>query len=156
MHGQMLQLIDGLWDHILKRRMDDGHAKHLWDRPEQAFPSLTTEYDEPSWQMTVRVVESLVIAAQLVSADPLRSDRLSFHARDMLSEAERLLDQELLGGADDAGPAMQRTIQSITARLGRAGRLLPERPGSATALIIEVLLELDRLAAAREDSTWAR
>jgi hypothetical protein len=155
-HGQMLLLADSLWAHLELRRVRDGQAKGLWDQPAQAFPMLPPADPEASWQMTVRVVESLVLAANLVAAEPLRSDRLLDITRDMLSEAEHLLDQEFLGGAAEAGPAMRRTVQGLTTKVQRAQLILGERPASAFAIVSDVLLELDRLAAAREDSTWAR
>ncbi len=155
LQAEMIQLIDALWGHLVNRRIQTGSAKNLWDHPGRVFPSLGA-YSEPSWQMTIRVVESLVVAANLVSSDPLRSDQLHETTQAMLSEAEHLLDQELLGGADESGPAIRRTIQAISAKMERAKSILTKRPASSFALATDVLLELDRLAAAREDSTWAR
>jgi hypothetical protein len=154
-HGQMLRLADDLWTHLEKRRLKGDREKFLWDQPKQAFETVRTDYREPSWQMTVRVVESLVVAANLVSGEPLRSDELFVYARDMLSEAEHLLDQELMQGAEDAGPAMRRSLQSITAKLQRARQVLSDRPATAFALVSSVLLELDQLAAVREDAALA-
>ncbi|GIH07286.1 hypothetical protein Rhe02_53530 [Rhizocola hellebori] len=156
LYSDVLTLMNSLWDHLDLRRMKDGNTKTLWDQPSLAYSTLTRTYDQPSWQMTVRVVESLVLAAGLVANEPLRSDTLYNLTRDMISEAEHLLDQEFLIGADNAGPSMRRTIQSVNANLQRAKTILSKRPASAHALVSSVLLELDTLAAAREDSTWAR
>jgi hypothetical protein len=152
-HTGMLALSDELWDHLQKRRIASGPAKDLWDSLDRAYPGLPA-FDEPSWQMTVRVVECLVIAAEMISGELLRSERLRLHAADLLVEAERLLDRQLLGGAAQAGPAVRRTIDVVTASLTRSREILDERPGAAIALIQESLLELERLLAAREDQAW--
>jgi hypothetical protein len=152
---EMLDLSDDLWQHLQRRRIPEGMARGLWDSPAGVFPTLP-KFDKPSWQMTVRVVECLVIAAQLIGGDLLGSERLIQQARDMMVEAERLLDRELLSGAAQAGPAVRRSIDFVTANLSRADEISNDRPASAVALINESLLELEKLLAAREGSTWAR
>jgi hypothetical protein len=74
----------------------------------------------------------------------------------MMIEAERLLDRELLSGAAQAGPAVRRSIDFVTANLARADEISNDRPASAVALINDSLLELEKLLAAREGTTWAR
>jgi len=69
---------------------------------------------------------------------------------DLLGEASHLYDQELLRGPVDPGPSMRATLQYLAARLERARGLATERPGTAVALVSEVLRELDQLAAARD------
>jgi hypothetical protein len=155
LHAEMLELADDLWEHLLDRRIPSGHGRDLWDTPNGAYPTLR-EFSEPSWQMTIRVVESLVIAAELVSTELGPHEQLTMLAEAKLSEAERMLDRELLGGAAQAGPAVRRSIEIVQANLQRAREITVERPGSADALINEALVELDRLVAAREESTWAR
>ena len=152
---EMLDLSDDLWLHLQRRRIPKGEARGLWDCPAGAFPTLP-DFDRPSWQMTVRVVECLVIAAQLIGGELLGSERLKQQGRDMMVEAERLLDRELLSGAAQAGPAVRRSIDFVTANLARADEISNIRPASAVALISESLLELEKLLAAREESTWAR
>lgn len=156
MQTAMLDLADDLWRHLLQRRIPGGSARELWDCPAGAFPEQLPEFAEPSWQMTVRVVECLVIAAQLITGELLGSDRLRQHAQDMMIEAQRLLDRELLTGAAQAGPAVRRSIDFVTTNLSRADEILGERPASAIALVNESLLELEKLLAAREGpTTWA-
>jgi len=155
LHAEMIELADDLWEHLLDRRIPSGAGRDLWDNPNGAFPNLPA-FSEPSWQITIRVVESLVIAAELVSADMGPHEQLTILAEAKLSEAERMLDRELLGGAAQAGPAVRRSIEIVQANLQRAKEITVERPGSADALINEALVELDRLVAAREESTWAR
>jgi hypothetical protein len=157
LQASMIGLGDLLWDHLRGRRFARGKAANLWDQPNRAYGDLATgEYDTPSWQMTIRVVESLVIAAGLAASDPPRSDILDVDARHMISEAERLLDKELLRGPDQAGPSMRRAIQDAEVTLSRARQIVDKTPGTAIALVVQVLVELDRLTAAREDSMWAR
>jgi hypothetical protein len=100
-------------------------------------------------------VECLVAAAQLVNSDPLRSERLSDYALDLVNEAEHLYDNELLNGSSEAGPAMRDNLQRVQASLIRARELLRQRPGTAAFLAGEVLRELDSLNVARRDATGA-
>lgn len=155
LHAEMLELADDLWEHLLDRRIPSGYARDLFDTPNGAFPGLR-EFTEPSWQMTIRVVETLVNAAELVTGELGPHEQLTMLAEAKLAEAERMLDRELLGGAAQAGPAVRRSLEIVQANLQRAKDITVERPASADALINEALVELDRLVAAREESTWAR
>lgn len=155
LQSEMVELADELWDHLLDRRITAGDGRDLWDNPRGTFQTLP-EFVEPSWQMTLRVVESLVNAAALVSGEIGPHEQLTILAEAKLSEAERMLDRELLGGAAQAGPAVRRSIEIVQANLQRAREITVERPASADALINDALVELDRLLAAREESTWAR
>ncbi|GAA4683657.1 SCO2524 family protein [Phytohabitans rumicis] len=150
--GELLRQSDMIWDHLLERRLKDDTG-YLWDQPAGAYPQLPMRDEHPSWYYTERVVESLVTAAKLVSSPPLQSPRVSAHADDMLYEAEHLYDQELLGGAGEAGPAMRKALQGMRLTLERARRIRHTRPATAVALISEVLRELDQLTAARRDVT---
>ncbi len=151
---ELLDLSDEIWHHLTQRRIHSGPARGMWDQPGQVFHQATQTYDEPSWQMTLRVVESLVIAADIIERDPIRSERLQLIAHDMLYEAEHVLNQELFRGASDSGPAVRRMIEKVAANLERARELQQDRPATAIALLKEALLELDRLAAARMPAYW--
>ena len=149
LRGRMLDLSDRIWEHLFSRRMERGRGV-VWDQPAGAFPELDVRHTQPSWYITKRVVDSLVSAAEVVRGQPLRSDRLMREAVDLLGEASHLYDQELLRGPVDPGPSMRATLQYLAARLERARGLATERPGTAVALVNEVLRELDQLAAARD------
>ncbi|MGN9912496.1 SCO2524 family protein [Phytohabitans sp. LJ34] len=151
LRGRLLAQADMVWDHLVKRRLTDGNGRDLWDRPAGAFESVTGGDDAPSWYYTERVVECLVTAANLVSRSPLRSERLTELAGELLNEADHLFDQELMGGGGDAGPALRHALQNARASLRRARQLLSDRPGTAYVLASDVLRELDRLAAARQN-----
>jgi hypothetical protein len=151
LRGQLLALADDVWDHVAERRIKDGSGKDLWDQPADVFSSLEKRFNEPSWHHTVRVVESLVFAANMADTHPLRSDALADLTQDLLAEAEHLFDQELLAGSTEAGRAMRDKIESVRQRLRRVREIMVDRPGSAVSLLLSVLRELDDLAAARHD-----
>ena len=147
----LLDLADRVWDHLVTRRIDHGAGRSLWDQPAKAFHQFEDYYDAPSWYYTERVVQSLVTTARILRRPPLRSDRLTAYALDLLNEAEHLYDMELLTGAAEAGPKMQQTLQIIRVSLRRARDIAHERPGTAAALSSAVLRSLDELNAARRD-----
>jgi hypothetical protein len=149
--SELLELADDVWDHVANRRIKVGHGRDLWDQPGNAFASIEERYTDPSWHHTVRVVESLVFAANMADSHPLRSEPLATHTKDLLAEAEHLFDQELLAGSTEAGPAMRSKIEGVRQRLRRAREIMTDRPGSAASLLLAVLRELDDLAAARQD-----
>ncbi len=147
---RMLDLSDGVWEHLQGRRMERTRGD-VWDQPRRVFPELKVEHDRPSWYFTRRVVDSLITSAEIVRAQPLRSDRVARLAVELLGEATHLFDQELLRGPVDPGPAMRDKLQELATWLNRARRIINERPGIATALLTQVLLGLDQLDAARDD-----
>ncbi|MGH4009000.1 MAG: hypothetical protein ACRDTH_12740, partial [Pseudonocardiaceae bacterium] len=151
LRGRFLTLADDVWDHLLKRRLHDGLGQDLWDQPSEVFEEVTVRYELQSWYYTERVVECLVAAANMLSRAPLRSPRLADLAIDLLNEADYLYDRELLNWSGEAGPSMRTTLQAVRVNLRRAWEILHDRPGSAMVLASEVLRDLDRLAAARQD-----
>jgi hypothetical protein len=154
LRDSVLRLSDDIWAHIDRRRIQSGSARNLWDQPGNIF-AIGENHDRQSWYYTERIVECLVAAAQLVDSDPIRSDRLSSYALDLVNEAEHLYDNELLNGASEAGPAMRDNLQRVQASLYRARELLRMRPGTAAVLAGEVLRELDSLNVARRDAAGA-
>jgi hypothetical protein len=152
LRGRLLTLTDSVWDHLLLRRLSAGPGRGLWDQPGGAFDQLSIRHELQSWYYTERVVECLVAAANLVSRPPLRSTRLTEMATDLLYEADHLFDLERLSGSsEEAGPSMRTVLQKVRANLRRAREIVHDRPGSAMVLLGEVLRDLDRLAAARQD-----
>ncbi|MEO3928383.1 SCO2524 family protein [Micromonosporaceae bacterium B7E4] len=149
--ARMLELADRVWDHLVLRRLERGAGRSLWDQPARVFRQFDEYHDEPSWYYTERVVQSLVTTVRVLRRPPLRSDRLTMHALDLLNEAEHLYDVELLAGAAEAGPKMQQTLQVVRVNLRRAREIVHERPGTAAALTSSVLRRLDELNAARRD-----
>src|SRR6266536_1882347 len=148
LRGQLVALANGVWDHLLTRRLRSGLPGDLWDQPGGAF-HVDDRYELPSWYFTERVIECLVSASKVVGSQPLRSERLTDIAADLLTEADHLFDQELLGGSAQAGPSMRTSLQRIRANLNRARTVLHTRPGTAIVLATEVLRDLDQLTVAR-------
>jgi hypothetical protein len=143
----LLEFADEIWQHLLARRIGTGPSRDLWDQPGQWSSSLPT-FDQPSWHHTFRVVESLVMMANLVDTTPLHSEPLTAYARHLLAQAEHLYAQELLAGSASV-PGLAERMKPLGQRLERARGLMGEVPARATAVLIGVLQELDALAAAR-------
>jgi hypothetical protein len=154
LRDNVLRLADDVWEHLEQRRMQSDPGRNLWDQPSHRFPGVEP-HKRQSWYYTERIVECLVAAAELVDSAPLRSDRLTDYALDLVNEAEHLYDNELLNGSSEAGPAMSDKLQRVQASLVRARELLRERPGTAAVLASEVLRDLDGLNVARRDATGA-
>ncbi len=155
LRGRLLELADNVWDHLLMRRLHDSPGRGLWDQPAEVFDEISVRHELQSWYHTERVVECLVAAANMVNREPLRSTRLADVATDLLNEAAHLYDRELLSWSGEAGPSMRTALQAVRVNLRRAWEILHDRPDSAMVLASEVLRDLDRLAAARQDVTGA-
>ncbi|MEU6848647.1 SCO2524 family protein [Actinacidiphila alni] len=150
---RLLTAADSLVEHLWQRRLNRGPASGLWDAPGLVYaPHTTKSPREPSWYMTERVMEVLVVAATTVNAAPARSDSLYEEAIEMLREAEHLLAQELmLRPAPEPEPRQQ--LGRIEQDLRRAREVVDTRPGVALARAAEALRLLDELAVARSDAT---
>jgi hypothetical protein len=149
----MLGLADSVWDHLVRRKITREPGLDLWDQPSNAFDQIAPSSDIPSWYYARRVVECLITAAEMANCPPLRNERLRDLAELLLSEADHRLDQELLRGSTESGPAMDATLRSAQATLRRAREVMNSQPGTAHALISEVLRDLDRLAAATSEAS---
>ncbi|MBG0559956.1 SCO2524 family protein [Actinoplanes aureus] len=152
--ARLLRLADGVWDHLSRRRLSGTSHRRLWDQPSNVFEELPG-YEQPSWYYTERVVAGLVSTANLLSEEPLVNDRLVIHAFDLLFEAEHLYDMELMRGSADASLEVMDVLTEIRAKLDRARSIARTRPGSATALVSWILLELDGLDAVRQNESTA-
>ncbi|MDQ3578369.1 MAG: SCO2524 family protein, partial [Actinomycetota bacterium] len=149
---RLLAVAEDALGHLWSRRLKTGPATGLWDDPSELFPGMFPSEDGPSWYLTERVVECLVMAAHMVDEPPIRSPQLIELTVDLLSEADHLFGQDLLAAAENGGSAMHASLERIEARLERARRMVTERPGTAFALVNEVLRELDGFALARSDA----
>jgi hypothetical protein len=149
-----LDLADQIWSHIERRRIEESaHAGGLWDEPTQAFTDTSfAPYGVPSWYQTERVTEALVAAANVTESQPTPAPEAVERARQCLAEAEHLFDRERLHGTNDTGEQMRETFQVVGAKLRRAREVLLDRPGTASVLAEDVLRELDRIDAARQDT----
>lgn len=151
MRDRFLDLSDTIWDHVDHRRLKHGPAVGLWDDVTGTFPSIVQEEDRPSWYLTQRVAECLVLASKIIRTDPLRSSRILDDALELLNEADHLFSQEMLAGAPASGQTMRASLERLDARLIRARKVVTTKPGTAMSIAMEVLRELDDLVAARQD-----
>jgi hypothetical protein len=141
-----------LVDHLWRRRLSRGRAAGLWDAPGGVFGTGEPNPTTPSWYVTERVMEVLVVAATMVKAAPVRSPRLLEAAGEKLREAEHLFAQETMsrpvGAASPDSPLVR-----LETTLRQARDIVDSRPGTAEALADEVLRELHVLALARSRAT---
>lgn len=151
---RFLGLSDDIWSHVERRKMTTSKARGLWDEPTQVFTDAQfAAYEVPSWYHTERVIEVLVTAAKVTQSVSTRMPMLNEHASDLLAEAERLFDRERLRGTSEAGEQMRESFQVVSAKLRRAKELVRDRPGTAGVLAADVLRDLDRVDAARQDTS---
>ncbi|MFR9799594.1 SCO2524 family protein [Streptomyces sp. MS06] len=151
-HDRLLRLAEDIFDHVWRRRIRDGEGAGLWDNVHAAYPgSPVQERPVPvSWSTTERITEVMVQIHQMYRQPPIRSGELSQLARALLSESAHLLGNEQMEPAprDDGKRGMQ--LRGIEIKLRRARTLIGEQPGTAYALALDVLGQLDALARARE------
>ncbi|MFI6008939.1 SCO2524 family protein [Streptomyces sp. NPDC051243] len=151
-HDRLLRLAEDIFDHMWLRRIRDGEGVGLWDNIHAAYPEAEIHKRRVpvSWSITERVTEVMVQAHQMYQQPPIRSLELTELARALLSESAHLLGNEQMEPApkDDGRHGMQ--LRNIEVKLRRARTLVDEQPGTAYALALEVLGQLDALARARE------
>ncbi|WP_330249945.1 SCO2524 family protein [Nocardia sp. NBC_00565] len=150
---QLMALAESAMDHIDSRMLRDSPARGLWDDPGWLFDTAKPIAEGPSWFVTERVMECLVIAHDTFSRPPLAPKSMVSRAVDLLSEAEHLLNQEELEVEGDDVSPRQVAVNRIRQSLDRARRVLNERPGTAYGLATQALTQLDELAYARHDAT---
>jgi hypothetical protein len=154
--GVLLETADRVWDHLLERRIKLSVGRDLWDDPGGAFADLEPLRDElPSWYFTERVVQALVVAANVLDRPPLRSERVTAFAVELLNEAEQLFDRELMRGSA-SGPSLQPSIKTIRANLRRARDVLSDRPGTAAVLASNVLNLLNEISGGEQKAIEVR
>ncbi|WP_159665492.1 SCO2524 family protein [Streptomyces mexicanus] len=146
---RLLRLAEQTFEHLWKRRIEDGEGTGLWDDVRTVYPDARGIGPRLSWSITERVTECLVAARNLYEQQPIRSPELAQLARELLSEATHLFGKEQLEASATADGSRSRAMRSIESRLDHARSLLDERPATAFALALPVLQELDPLAQAR-------
>ncbi|WP_280268962.1 SCO2524 family protein [Nocardia wallacei] len=150
---RLMGLIESAMDHLDRCVLRDGPAPGLWDDTGWIFGDRGNGPEGPSWFVTERMMESLVIAYGTFSEPPLAPDSMVARAVDLLSEAEHLLNQEELEVEGDDLSPRQVAVDRIRQSLDRARHVLRERPGTAYSLSTQALIQLDELAYARQDAT---
>lgn len=152
-HDRLLRLAEHIFEHVWKRRIREGEGVGLWDNVRAAYPE-TSIGDRPlSWSITERVTECMVAARQLYTQPPIRSSELATMAAALLSEATHLLGNEQLEPTSHTEGSRGIALKGVEVKLGRARDILDKEPGTAVALTMEVLGELDSLALARQTAS---
>ncbi|MFI8227695.1 SCO2524 family protein [Streptomyces sp. NPDC085900] len=157
-HDRLLSLAEDAFGHMWRRRIRDGEGTGLWDNVHAAYPGaeIVTRHVPVSWNITERVAEVMVQVHEMYRQPPVRSSELTELAGALLSEAAHLLGNEQMEAApsDDGRHGMQ--LRNIEVKLRRARDLLDQRPGTAYALALDVLGQLDALTRAREAAAQGR
>jgi hypothetical protein len=151
----LMDVADSTMAHLDRRRISHGPASGLWDDPgEVLFPNENRRPSTyPSWYLTERVVEALVAGARTFRESPVRSSEILSRARELLHEAEHLLNREMLDADADDTSAKRSELNKIEAILIRARKIIIQQPGTANALAMDALRRLDELAVAHQDAT---
>jgi hypothetical protein len=157
-HDRLLKLAEDVFDHMWRRRIPDGEGVGLWDNVHAAYPDAEIhKWQAPvSWSITERVVEVMVQVHNMYRQPPIRSLELTQLARALLSESAHLLGIEQMepAPADEGRHWLQ--LRNIEIKLRRSRSILDEQPGTAYALALDVLAQLDALARARETAVQGR
>ncbi|MGW6730290.1 SCO2524 family protein [Nocardia sp. NPDC055029] len=147
---QLLDLAASAMEHMNNRAISGGPAAGLWDN---LAPADDDSGAAPSWFLTERMMECLVVAYNTYIRPPLATTRMVDAAIGRISEAEHLLNQEFLQVSDAMYSSRFKELEAIQQALDRAGAIRAKRPHTAEALAADALLRLDALAYAREDAT---
>ncbi|MGW0184074.1 SCO2524 family protein, partial [Nocardia sp. NPDC003345] len=150
---RLMALAEAAMDHLDRRILRQGPAAGLWDDPSAELGPTVHVEEGPSWFVTERIMECLVIAYDTFREPPLAPSSMVARAIDLMSEAEHLLNQEELEVEGDDPTPKQAAVNRIRQSLDRARTVLRERPGTAYSLATQALIQLDELAYARQDAT---
>lgn len=149
-HDRLVLLAELILDHLWARRIPDGRGVKLWDHVHATYPNTPPKPGERlMWSVTERVVESMVQARILFEAPPIRSTELTHLAGELLSEAGHLFGHELMEPGSSVDSSRSMALKGVEVKLRRAREILDEQPGTACALTLQVLLDLDKLAVGR-------
>lgn len=149
---RLMNVAEAAMEHLERRKLRRGPAAGLWDDPAEVFfpHEVQPREDKVSWYLTERIVEAMITGAKAFEeSGALRSPQIISSALDLLNEADHLLNKEML---EDDASTMYNKLSEIETRLARARRILNERPGTANALALKALRELDELDVARLDA----
>ncbi|KMS68199.1 hypothetical protein ACM01_40025 [Streptomyces viridochromogenes] len=151
-HDRLLRLADDIFDHLWGRRIRDGEGAGLWDNVHAVYPEAEI-HKRPlpvSWSITERVTEVMVQAHEMYRQPPIRSLELTELARALISESAHLLGNEQMEPAPTDNGRHGMRLRDMEVKLRRARAVVDEQPGTAYALTLDVLGQLDSLARARE------
>ncbi len=147
---RMLGLSTEIWNHLTRRQISDPDARGLWDNPARLFGRPAEEAVKPSWSFTASVVDALVTSADTLVRRQTRAPILSSTATAMVSEAEYLLNQQMMT-TPSLNSGLQSSLMEIRDSLQRARDLIEDQPSTAIALCVAAVTQLDKNALARQD-----
>jgi hypothetical protein len=147
---ELLGLAAQIWTHLSNRRIPLGNSAGLWDDPARVFPTASATRNLPSWNTTIRVADALVAAAETLVRRQTRTPVLSDMAKSMVSEAEWLLNQQLMATPSINSP-LQNSLQEIRDSLQRAKNLVESQPSVSIALCVHAVTQLNKNDLARGD-----
>jgi hypothetical protein len=147
---RMLTLSTDIWNHLLERQIAKEPAAGLWDDPVRIYPQLNEHQTMPSWNLTYSVVDALVGSAATLVRRQTKAPILSQTAAAMVSEAEYLLNQQLME-TPSLNSGLQGNLMEIRDSLQRARDLIDDQPSTAIALCIAAVTKLDKNTQARQD-----
>jgi hypothetical protein len=147
---RMLGLSTDIWKHLTGRQISDPAAVGLWDNPARVYAQLGELQTAPSWNLTASVVDALVASANTLVRRQTRAPILSEIAAAMVSEAEYLLNQQMMV-TPSLSSGLQGSLMEIRESLQRARDLIEEQPSTAIALCVNAVTQLDKNALARQD-----
>ncbi|MGI5454685.1 SCO2524 family protein [Streptomyces sp. CA-249302] len=147
--NRLLELAEATFEHLWQRRIEDGDGADLWDDVQAVFPVAPKREEPLSWSMTERLTECMVAAYNFYAREPVRSPQLGTYATSLLSEATHRFGKEQMQSVVATDSDLAKSLRMIEIRLRRARELVRRQPGTASALAMSVLVELDTLAQAR-------
>lgn len=151
---RLLRLGEHCLDHLWRRRLRTGRGEQLWDDVGAVFPQAGARPGGAvSWSITERMVECMVAGRLLYQQPPLPSANLTSTAHALLSEAGQLFGRELMEPFAAADGTRSTALRSIEVTLRRARQIADLQPGTACALALGVLSDLDVMAVARRSAS---
>ncbi|MEU7040900.1 SCO2524 family protein [Streptomyces varsoviensis] len=148
-HDRLLRLAEQILDHLWERRIPTGPGAKLWDNVHAVCPDSPPTASPLSWTITERIVECMTAATGLYRQPPIRSAELNSMATALLSEAGHLFGNEMMEPTSLEDTSREIRLKTVELQLRRARQLVDDRPGTACALALDVLGQLDELVVAR-------
>jgi hypothetical protein len=146
---RLLRLGEKTLEHLWQRRLRSGPGARLWDDVAAVFPDTPETGEKVSWSTTERMVECMVAARKLYEEPPIRNVGLVGTAVALISEANHLFGKELLQPFSSAEGSRRTALKSIEVTLRRARQVLDQQPGTAYALALQALTDLDSMSMGR-------
>ncbi|WP_308165180.1 SCO2524 family protein [Nocardia noduli] len=149
---KLMDLSKATMEHLHHRRLETG-AVGLWDDAGKVFGGKDAPREtRPSWYMTERLIECLVMAERTYSAAPPNWPELQVVAQVLLDTAEHRFDQELLNVTIGIGLRSRGTMQRVEHHIDEARQLVRKDAASALVHTLEALRDLNGLEIGRTDA----